>query len=78
MRILDETSDKALSRITIFLTQAEAAELKDAIESVLQANAHHEHVPSGDYTKEITLCVYEDGKLDAFDERSKKLILQDT
>jgi len=81
MRILDEDDDKARSRITLYLTASEAAELRDSLEALLSgpANFHH-HVSSADQSKELTVCIYSPDKPDAlgrFDERSRKLILHD-
>lgn len=35
MRILDQVSDKSLSRVTLYLTKEEAAELRDGLEELL-------------------------------------------
>jgi hypothetical protein len=79
MRILDQDHDRSLKAVTIYLTNSEAAELRDALEQI-QADpvGRHEHTSSGDYTKEVTVCIYDPDHLAQFDERSKKLILEDS
>jgi hypothetical protein len=78
MRILDEVADQSLSVITIYLTEAEAEELRDSLEQLL-ANwpSRHEHVSSSDYKKQITVCIYDAENLEGFDARSKQLINED-
>jgi hypothetical protein len=77
MRILNQKNDKALERIIIYLTFSEASELKDSVNSILETKSHHEHIPSDDYQKELTICIYDTDDLSSFDDRSKKLIKDD-
>jgi hypothetical protein len=80
MRILDEDKDLRLERIILYLTQSEAGELRDSLENILSNPAdNHAHVSSNDYQKEITVVIYDpaDGTLRGFNERSKKIILED-
>lgn len=78
MRILDESGDKALNRVTLYFTASEAAELKDSLDALLADRLRqHEHISSDDYRKEVTICIYDVDKLSQFDSRSKKLILED-
>jgi hypothetical protein len=80
MRILDEDKDQKVDRVTLYLTQSEAGELRDSLESILEnPKDNHAHVSSADYQKEITVVVYDhnDTILQGFGERSKKLILED-
>ncbi len=78
MRILDQDSDRALARVTLYLTSSEAAEMRDSLASLLQDPAgRHEHVASEDYAKEVTLCVYTPGESEGFSERSRTLINDD-
>lgn len=79
MRILDEVSDKALNRVTLYLTLSEARELRDAIESLLATpENHHQHISSADFKKEITVTIYDSQPIESFDERSRRLIRNDT
>ena len=80
MRMLDEISDRKLDRVTLYLTRAEAQELRDSLGSILvNPRGNHAHVSSQDYRKELTVCIYDDATLDehGFNERSKKLIKED-
>jgi hypothetical protein len=79
MRILDQDRDRATSRITILLRPSEATELHGALEALLkdQQSARHEHVPSADHDKEITIALYAEEDMDSFDERSRRLIAED-
>jgi hypothetical protein len=79
VRILDEDNDKSLSAIILYLTKSEASQLRDYLEQVLaHPIGRHEHVSNSDYTKEVTICIYDPDHLDEnFHERSKKLILED-
>jgi len=79
MRILDEGEDRSLNRITLYLTMSEASEMRDTLEALLADPVErHEHISSSDYLKELTVCIYDPNSLGKFDERSKKLILEDT
>lgn len=78
MRILDIESDKPINQIAIYLTFSELKELNDSIVSLLENNFHHAHISGEDYQKEITICNYEANSIESFDERSKRLIADDT
>ena len=78
MRILDEDGNKALHHVVLYLTRAEASELRGSLEDIIAGTPNrHEHVPSDDYSKEITVCIYDVGNLGHFDERSRRLITTD-
>ncbi len=77
MRFLDNESDRPCSQITCYLTRVEAEELRGALEAILERHSHHEHVSSKDYSKELTVCVYDLGDLSQFDERSRRLLRED-
>ena len=79
MRILDEESDRALSRITLLLRPSEARELVSALETLLRAGepAHHEHISNSDFDKEVTVAMYDEEQLDQFSERCQLLIASD-
>ena len=78
MRLLDEDSDSKLGRVILYLTKAEAEELRDALNGILKNPVgNHAHVPSEDYQKEITVCIYDETLLTRFNERSIKLIKKD-
>ncbi len=79
MRILDLDSNRKLHNIILYLTMSEAMELRSKMDSIIERPGadNHEHIPSEDYQKEITICIYDEKNLEGFDERSKKLILED-
>lgn len=79
MRILDEESDKALQKVTLYLTQAEAKELHDSLEALLAAAeaGRHEHIPDADFSKELTVCIYDPNETALFNQRSRRLIVED-
>jgi hypothetical protein len=79
MRIYDADTDKKVNRITLYLSTDEANEMKDALEALLsdRKNHHHEHIPDSDFKREITVCIYREDNLSTFDERSRKIILND-
>ncbi len=80
MRILDEDSDEAVQKVTLYLTRAEAKELRDSLDGLLALGhpGRHEHVPDETFSKEITVCLYDSGDVAAFNARSRKLILEDS
>ena len=81
MRIYDSDSDKKINNVILYLTPDEAREMKNFLDLLLSNNEkhHHEHIPDreNDFKREITVCIYEKENLSSFDERSKKLILND-
>jgi hypothetical protein len=81
MRIYNEDTDKKVDKIILYLTPDEAHELKDSLELIINSNKkyHHEHIPDreDDFKREITVCIYRKDNLSSFDERSRKLILND-
>ena len=78
MRILDESSDKKLDRVSIFLTKEEAIQLKGYLNQLLDnPKLQHSHFSSSDFQKEITICLYDEQDLEHFNNRSKILIKED-
>jgi hypothetical protein len=59
LKIRDSRSQGELSAIELSLTPTEAAELRDALEDLLesQSSTRHEHVSSADYLTELTVYV---------------------
>jgi hypothetical protein len=78
MRLLNEDANKPLDRLTIYLTQSEAEELRDSVVLLLKEPCgNHSHVPSSDFQKEITVCIYSPESISTFNERSQRLLLND-
>lgn len=79
MRILNQDSDKSIQEILLLLTKSEASELRDELERLLSSNQsdNHGHINDTEYQKEITVAIYDDSNLNGFDDRSKRLIIED-
>jgi hypothetical protein len=80
MRISDDTSNKKLNRITLFLTELEASQLEYDLKQFLEKpkdKGLHFHLSSEDYQKEITVCIYDPENISALDHRAQKLIRDD-
>jgi hypothetical protein len=78
MRILDEISDKSLKNLILYLTFAEASELRDSLDEILKKPLNnHAHIYSENFQKEITVCIYDMDNLKGFNERSMNLIIND-
>ncbi len=78
MRILDESSDKSLKNVILYLTFAEASELKDSLEGLLKKPLNnHAHISNENLQKEITVCIYDVDNLKGFNKRSMNLIIND-
>lgn len=78
MHILDQTSDKSLKNVTLYLTHSEALELRDSLNDLLQNRLNnHAHISNESFKKEITVCIYDKDNLKGFNERSINLIIYD-
>ena len=80
MRILNNDTNKILNDILIVLTKSELIELSGYLEELLNStpgDVEHFHLNNHDYSKEITISLYDESNLSKFDERIKKLILKD-
>ena len=78
LRLFNDERQQPLKDVTLYLTKSEASELRDSIEGLLSRPPDdHTHVPSDDFSREITVCIYDLDSLDHFDERAKQLILED-
>ncbi len=56
----------------------EARELIGYLEGLLNhPEHHHTHLNDSDYQREITVALYTGDNLPAFDERSKRLLIED-
>ena len=79
MHILDDESNKKLDCITIILSRSEIQQLLGYAKQLLEkpSSSEHYHLSSEDYQKEITICMYESGKIEQFNPRIQKLIKDD-
>jgi hypothetical protein len=52
--------------------------LRDSLNILLKdPSLRHCRISNDDYSKEITVCIYDETNPNEFDERSKKLIIED-
>lgn len=57
MRIENPERREEWDTVVLFLTRAEATELRDSLTALLErCGESHEHVSNADFTKEITVC----------------------
>lgn len=80
MRIYNLDTNQKANKVILYLTPEEAQEMKDSLELIIADKKHqHEHISEREngFKREITVCIYRDDNLSTFDERSKKLILND-
>ncbi len=79
MRILDEKIDTSIDTVTILLTLDEANELIDGLSDLINTTKtdSHVHVSNHDFSKEITIALYNDNNINSFSERYRKLIKED-
>ena len=78
MRLLDETTDKSINNLTLLLKKTEAIQLIGYLELLTKEDPNgHYHLNNEDYSKEITLALYDDGNITEFSNRYKSLITED-
>jgi hypothetical protein len=78
MHILDQDSDKALGDVILYLTLAEALELRDGLNELIKKPLNnHTHVSDENYQRELTVCIYDKENLEGFNKRSINLITHD-
>ena len=82
MRILHRETNQVFNDIEIFLTVEEAQWLSAKLDWLWEhPEDHHSHLETdlvgNKYQKELTVAVYTEDNLKQFDERSRKLILED-
>jgi len=78
MRILDVTSDKSIDNVALLLTKTEATQLMSYLESLTKEDLDwHYHLNNEDYSKEITIALYDESNLTIFSDRCKSLIIDD-
>jgi len=61
MKIENIETRLEIKNVCLFLKKSEAIELRNTLDALLKASdpSRHEHVPSSDYTREITVVVSE-------------------
>jgi hypothetical protein len=82
MRILNTHDQQKIDNAIFYLTKEEVGQLIYDLQQLLSEDHrhnNHKHISSDDFQKELIICIYEEGNVEGygFDERSKKLILED-
>lgn len=79
MRVLDLVEDRAVKNVVLYLKKDEAKELYDSLGSLLSSDkpGDHQHVDDENFSHEITVVIYGDGREDMLNERSRLLIVED-
>ena len=75
MVLFDGTTKNELYEVTLLLEKSEAVQLLDYLNDLLLNNTTHEHyhLSNDDYSKEITIALYDkSGELNHFAEKIKK------
>lgn len=80
MRILNLDTDKTIDNVLILLTYQEACEVKDDLERLVSSNQqmNHSHISDAELKREITFSIYNKENMDKYQERIKRLIIQET
>jgi hypothetical protein len=74
MRILDESSDRALTSVLILLTPDEAKELLDGLTGLTSEKGDHIHVNNERFSIGITVAIYTPQNSQFFNKRVRQLI----
>jgi len=78
VRFLDGETNRRLSTLYLYLTPGEAEELIFYLQQlVADSNDHHVHFEDNEYKHELTVTIYREDNIHTYDERSRKLILDD-
>lgn len=75
MKIFDSDQKRVISKVTLFLTPDEAAELgQAATDLAADPSKHHAHVLDSTYSTEVVVAVHTDQNIHLFDEESRAVI----
>lgn len=81
MRIFDQTNDKTLKTILLFLTKNEMKQMIGYLEQMENdtIGIGHAHLDDEEYQHEITIALYDEKNMqnNEFNERCKKVIVED-
>jgi hypothetical protein len=81
VRLLDEDSDRALSRLALYLTPHEAERIRQELDRLIRGaergRLEHTHVDDGEYEHHLTLVLYTPERVGEFQPRWRRLILED-
>lgn len=76
MRIRDNDRDVEVRNGTLFVTRAEAEEIRESLAMLLEFGGNtHDHISTDDFQRELTVCLYEEGGQNAeLNERALRLL----
>ena len=79
MIVLDEITNNSLSNITILLQKNEAIQMIGYLEDLLSNATQNEHchLNNDNYSKEITIALYDKKRLEGFEDKYKELISEE-
>ncbi|MCL1999439.1 MAG: hypothetical protein FWG65_11810 [Turicibacter sp.] len=76
MIIFDEVADRQLNEITLLLRETEISQMIGYLEDLLEGKSSdvHFHLNNANYSKEITLSLYDDGGSNSFAPKYQQAI----
>ena len=76
MRIQDDDRDVEVRNATLFVTRAEAEEIRESLALLLRlGGVAHDHISTDDFQRELTVCLYEEaGQNSGLNERALRLL----
>jgi hypothetical protein len=81
VRLLDEDSDRAVKSLALYLTPKEAQKARKALDELLASHesgkVEHVHIDDSEYEHHLTLVLYTPEQADRFQERWRRLIVED-
>ncbi|MCL2425180.1 MAG: hypothetical protein FWD05_02470 [Oscillospiraceae bacterium] len=79
MKMLDMKTNNSVNDLTLLLKKEEAVQLLGYLEELLseEGEGDHHHLNNYDYSKELTIALYDESNADNFSERYKLLISED-
>lgn len=77
MRFLNQENGQSMNDILVLMTYQEACEIRDDLERLILSNKmnDHSHITDAEFKHELTLSIYNENELDGYQEKIKKLIL---
>ena len=77
MRLLDRDHDQSFNNLGLYLTPSEALQKIGYLKGLLDdPDANHSYLNDSEYKHEVTLTIYTDSNIQHYDERSKRLLLE--
>jgi hypothetical protein len=81
VRLLDEDSDRTIKSLALYLTPKEAQKARNALDELLawheSSKIEHVHLDDTEYEHHLTLVLYTPEEAERFQERWRRLIVED-